>query len=65
MAVQYSKKSRSRAKMRRTFYRAGTATVSEDSGSGEMHLRHNITANGYYRGKQVVVSSEPDADDDA
>jgi large subunit ribosomal protein L32 len=29
-----------------------------EPGSGEVHLRHHISPNGYYRGKKVVKTQE-------
>lgn len=56
MAVQKSKKSRARRGMRRSHDAlvSNTATLSEDETSGELHLRHNMTEDGYYRGRKVV-----------
>ena len=54
MAVQKSKKTRSRRGMRRSHDALTAATLSVDPVSGETHLRHNVTAEGYYRGKKVI-----------
>jgi len=54
MAVQKSKKSRSRRGMRRSHDSLTTAQLSVDATTGETHLRHHITADGYYRGKKVI-----------
>lgn len=54
MAVQKSKKSRSRRGMRRSHDSLTTAQLSVDATSGETHRRHHITADGYYRGKKVI-----------
>ena len=58
MAVQQNKKTRSRRGMRRSHDALGSATLSVDSTTGETHLRHHVTADGFYRGKKVVESSE-------
>jgi len=55
MAVQKSKKSTSRRGMRRSHDALTSATLSTDSTSGELHLRHNVTADGYYRGRKVIA----------
>jgi len=55
MAVQKSKKSTSRRGMRRSHDSLTPATLSVDSTSGELHLRHHVTADGYYRGRKVVA----------
>ena len=47
MAVQKSKKSTSRRGMRRSHDALTSATLSEDSTSGELHRRHNVSADGY------------------
>ncbi len=54
MAVQKSRKSRSKRGMRRSHDAIGGATLSIDPTSGETHHRHHITADGYYKGKKVV-----------
>ena len=54
MAVQKSRKTRSRRGMRRSHDALSSATVSTDATSGEKHLRHNVTADGFYRGRKVV-----------
>ena len=56
MAVQKSRKTRSRRGMRRSHDALPSATVSTDATSGEKHLRHNVTADGFYRGRKVVES---------
>lgn len=54
MAVQKSKKTRSRRGMRRSHDALTAPTLSVDQTSGETHLRHNVTADGFYRGKKVI-----------
>ena len=58
MAVQKSRKTRSRRGMRRAHDALTESTVSTDSVTGERHLRHHVTADGFYRGQKVVESSE-------
>ncbi|MGX5914095.1 50S ribosomal protein L32 [Aliidiomarina sp. Khilg15.8] len=55
MAVQKSKKTRSRRGMRRSHDSLSAPTLSVDSTSGETHRRHHVTADGYYKGKQVIA----------
>ena len=55
MAVQKSRKTRSKRGMRRAHDGLTTAALSIDSTTGETHRRHHISAEGYYRGRQVVV----------
>ncbi len=54
MAVQQNRKTRSKRGMRRSHDALTTAALSVDQTSGETHLRHHITADGYYRGKKVI-----------
>ncbi len=54
MAVQQNRKTRSKRGMRRSHDALTGTTLSVDSTSGETHRRHNVTADGYYRGKKVV-----------
>jgi large subunit ribosomal protein L32 len=57
MAVQKSRKSRSRRGMRRSHDALTSVSLSIDSKSGETHRRHHITADGYYRGRKVLDTS--------
>lgn len=54
MAVQKSKKSRAKRGMRRSHDALTNACLSVDQTTGEVHLRHHITAEGYYRGRKVL-----------
>jgi large subunit ribosomal protein L32 len=58
MAVQKTKKSSSRRDMRRSHDALTSSTLSIEPTSGEIHLRHNISADGYYRGKKVIDVKE-------
>jgi large subunit ribosomal protein L32 len=60
MAVQKSKKTRSRRGMRRSHDALSSSTLSVDQTSGETHLRHHVTADGFYRGKKVVDTGNDD-----
>ena len=57
MAVQKSKKSPSRRGMRRSHDALTEATLSVDSTSGELHRRHHITADVFYRGRKVITAT--------
>lgn len=57
MAVQQNKKSRSRRDMRRSHDALTGPTLSVDSTTGETHIRHHITPDGFYRGRRVLESS--------
>ena len=54
MAVQQNKKSRSRRDMRRSHDALSEPTLSVDSTTGEVHRRHHVTADGFYRGRKVI-----------
>lgn len=58
MAVQKTRKTRSKRGMRRAHDALTGPTLSTDPVSGEKHLRHQVTVDGFYRGKKVVSSSE-------
>jgi large subunit ribosomal protein L32 len=60
MAVQKSKKTRSRRGMRRSHDALTVKATSIDSTSGETHLRHHITADGFYRGRKVIDTGNDD-----
>lgn len=53
MAVQKSKVSRSKRDMRRGNDTLDSATLSIDSKTGEVHIRHHVTPKGNYRGKKI------------
>ncbi len=55
MAVQKSRVSPSRKGMRRAHDSLTAKQLSTDPTSGETHVRHHVTADGYYRGKQVIA----------
>ncbi len=63
MAVQKSRKTPSKRGMRRSHNALKDATLSEDQETGETHLRHHITADGYYRGKKVINSAIEDIEE--
>ncbi len=54
MAVQKSRRTPSRRGMRRVHDALATPALSVDSRTGETHLRHCITPDGFYRGKRVI-----------
>lgn len=64
MAVQQNRKTPSKRGMRRSHDSLGKPTLSTDPTTGELHRRHHVTADGFYRGKQVIVEAEIDEDDD-
>ena len=54
MAVQKNRKSPSRRGMRRSHDSLSTPTLTVDSTTGETHMRHHVSASGYYRGRKVI-----------
>lgn len=58
MAVQQNKKSPSRRGMRRSHDALGNPTLSIEPTTGETHLRHHVSPDGYYRGRKVVDKGE-------
>jgi len=64
MAVQQNRKTPSRRGMRRSHDSLGKPTLSTDPTTGELHRRHHVTADGFYRGKQVVEVETPDDQED-
>ena len=55
MAVQKSRVSPSRRGQRRSHDALKAKQLATDPTSGETHLRHHVTADGYYRGRQVIA----------
>ncbi|VFP88305.1 50S ribosomal protein L32 [Candidatus Erwinia haradaeae] len=54
MAVQKNKPTRSKRGMRRSHDVLTEPQLSVDQTSREIHRRHHITSDGYYRGKKVI-----------
>ena len=53
MAVQKSRKTPSRRGMRRSHDKLTSAALSVESETGETHLRHHVSPDGYYRGRKI------------
>tara|TARA_B110000459_G_C16621801_1_gene502151 strand:- start:1455 stop:1652 length:198 start_codon:yes stop_codon:yes gene_type:complete len=64
MAVQKSKKSRSVTSMGRSHHHMTVNVIAEDQTSGETHLRHHVSANGFYRGTKVVADNKKSGSSD-
>lgn len=58
MAVQKSRKTRSKRGMRRSHDALTGKALSVDSTSGETHLRHHVTPDGFYKGRKVVETGD-------
>jgi len=54
MAVQQNKKSPSKRGMHRSHNALGKPPIALEPTTGEVHLRHHVSASGFYRGKKVV-----------
>ena len=57
MAVQKSRKTPSRRGMRRSQDSLSAPTLSVEPTTGETHLRHHVSAEGYYRGRKVIETA--------
>jgi len=65
MAVQKSRKTPSRRGMRRSHDSLKGPALSEERETGEIHRRHHVSAEGFYRGRQVVdLVEEIEEDED-
>lgn len=64
MAVQKSRVSPSRRGMRRAHDALSPKQLATDPTSGETHLRHHVTADGYYRGKKVIDTKSKVSDEE-
>jgi len=60
MAVQKSKKTRSKRGMIRSHDSLSDLTLSTDPVSGERHLRHQMTADGFYKGRLIKDLRKPE-----
>ena len=58
MAVQKSRKSRSKRGMRRAHDAITGKTLSVDSTTGETHLRHHVSPDGFYKGRKIVETAD-------
>ena len=58
MAVQKSKKSRSKRGMRRAHDSLTKATLTTDPLTGEVHRRHHVSPEGYYKGRAVFATGD-------
>lgn len=55
MAVQKSRRTPSTRGMRRSHDKLKAKALSVEPTTGETHLRHHVSPDGFYRGKQVVA----------
>ena len=54
MAVQQNRKTPSKRGMRRAHDGLKARTLSIEPTTGETHLRHHVSPEGYYRGRKVL-----------
>jgi large subunit ribosomal protein L32 len=54
MAVQQNKKSPSKRGMHRSHNALTNPGIAIEPTTGEVHLRHHISPNGFYRGRKVL-----------
>ncbi len=64
MAVQKSRKTPSKRGMRRAHDALKAPTLSTDPTTGETHLRHHVSPDGWYRGRKVIESPVIEFDDE-
>jgi large subunit ribosomal protein L32 len=64
MAVQKSRKTPSRRGMRRSHDALSGPALSIESTTGETHLRHHVSEDGFYRGRKVIADKVEVDDED-
>ena len=62
--MQKSRVTPSRRGQRRLHDALTAKQLSTDPTSGEIHLRHHVTADGYYRGKKVIATKTSTVEED-
>ena len=60
MAVQKNRKTRSKRGMRRSHDALTVPAFATDATTGETHLRHHVSPDGYYRGRKILADREED-----
>ncbi len=56
MAVQQNRKTRSKRGMRRAHDALTAKALSIEPNTGETHIRHHVSPDGFYRGRRVIAS---------
>ena len=64
MAVQKSRVTPSRRGQRRSHDALTAKQLATDPTTGETHLRHHVTADGYYRAKKVIATKTSVVEED-
>lgn len=55
MAVQQNRVTRSKKGMKNSHNKTFNIMLSKDKSSGEVHIRHHITKNNFYKGIKIKV----------
>ena len=58
MAVQQNKVTRSKRNKRRTHDSLKAPALSTDQVSGEIHRRHHVTADGFFKGRKAIETEQ-------
>jgi large subunit ribosomal protein L32 len=61
MAVPKHKTSRARRGQRRAHQALKKPALSVDSTTGQVHRRHHVSEDGFYRGRQVIAETSKKA----
>lgn len=64
MAVQQNRKTPSKRGMRRSHDALKAETLSIEPTTGEVHRRHHVSADGYYKGRKVIADKFEEDDDE-
>ena len=64
MAVQKSRKTPSTRGMRRSHDALKAPTLSVEPTTGETHLRHHVSPEGYYKGRRVIDEKVVELDEE-
>lgn len=62
MAVQKTRKSPSKRGMRRAHDALSARALSIEPTTGETHLRHHVSPDGFYRGRKVIDTASEDTE---
>jgi len=57
MAVQKSRVTRSKRGMRRSHDALTSAALSVEQTTGENHLRHHVSPDGYFKGRKITANN--------
>ena len=58
MAVQQNRKTSSKRGMRRSHDGLAAVALSVEPTTGEVHRRHHVSPDGYYKGRKIISKSE-------